>query len=197
MTRLRVLKHQIIATCKRSLITDILCFQPTKKKLIRHHRHMVVSASDSDLSSAGEADISDRNKESNHIHGARREDDDAISDQVPSFEDEDERNVAGASNRQAVLMTPSATPSIESAAGASIQWPVLLTESEKPSRWEEEKVRQRTRAKNKELVSRGLKGSTVGGYSPCLIRWEVRRKVVRTSMTSLKNEHMLTSALQH
>ncbi|KAG0019062.1 hypothetical protein BGZ81_009946 [Podila clonocystis] len=141
--------------------------------LVRHRRHIVVSNSDTSLSFAEEAVISDRDEEADQIHDARSEAvENTIVDLQPSFEGDNEQNVAGASNRQAMLTTPSATPSIESETGASTQWPVLLTESEVPSTEEEENSRQKYRAKMKELGSQGLQSTTVYNYAKYLSRWE-------------------------
>ncbi|KAF9301621.1 hypothetical protein BGZ74_006486 [Mortierella antarctica] len=141
--------------------------------LIRHRRHFVISDSDTDLSSAEETDISDRGIASDHIYGARGEDDDnVIADQPPSFEDQNERNVAGASNRKPVLTTPPATPSVASEAGSSIQWPVLLTKSDMPSPEEVVTSRQKSRAIKKELADSGLRESTAWCYSQYLFLWE-------------------------
>ncbi|KAG0027716.1 hypothetical protein BGZ82_008800 [Podila clonocystis] len=84
----------------------------------------------------------------------------------------DEMNETGTSIRQAILTTPSAAPSVESEAGAGIQWPVLLAETELRNPEEIDAYPDQLRAKIKELIGRGLKEGTALSYAPHLVRWQ-------------------------
>ncbi|KAG0019063.1 hypothetical protein BGZ81_009947 [Podila clonocystis] len=84
----------------------------------------------------------------------------------------DEMNEICTSIQQAVHVPRPATPISESEAGADIQWPVLLAETELRSPEEIDTYPDQLRAKIKELIGRGLKEGTALSYAPHLVRWQ-------------------------